>query len=473
MPPSLTPQEFVAKWRQVKLKESSAYQQHFIDVCRLVGHPTPSEIDPAGTFFAFQAGAIKTGGEQGFADIWYKDHFAWEYKGKHANLGKVYAQLLQYRESLQNPYLLIVSDLDQMHIHTNFTNTVKRLYPLALDDILKPEGLAILKAAFYNPESLISPETTEAVTKKAAVHFSHLAEILRRWDEQPEEIAHFLIQLLFCLFAEDVELLPHNLFSRLVVSANANSKAFSTQLRQLFSAMSTGGWFGAEEILHFNGHLFENDLVLDLDSEGLGILREVSALDWSNIEPSILGTLFERGLDPSKCSQLGAHYTSKEDILLIVEPVLMAPLRRKWIEIQTQASVLAGSRNVSLFALDTGEHRTTFHAVAGHGETVCNLKTPYFRCRMPLETLKPVAPGSNRNRMVPSGCKVRWSIPPAGQVDVPLAFFSSNTMLLPSILFRTRSIEQKSVALFPQILPTLQPGWMMTFRTAAKSLVSP
>ena len=183
MPPSFAPQEFIAKWRQVQLKESSAYQQHFIDVCRLVGHPSPSETDPAGSFFTFQAGATKTGGEQGFADVWYKGHFAWEYKGKHANLEKAYEQLLQYRESLQNPPLLIVSDLDQIHIHTNFTNTVKRLIILSLDDLSKPEGLKVLKAAFYNPEALKSPETTEAVTQKAAAHFSNLAEILRQWGE--------------------------------------------------------------------------------------------------------------------------------------------------------------------------------------------------------------------------------------------------------------------------------------------------
>jgi hypothetical protein len=67
----------------------------------------------------------------------------------------------------------------------------------------------------------------------------------------------------------------------------------------------------------------------DFDRTGLSILQEIAALDWGSIEPSILGTLFERSLDPAKRSQLGAHYTSREDILLLVEPVLMAPLRRR------------------------------------------------------------------------------------------------------------------------------------------------
>ncbi len=87
---SLPPSTFVSKWRSTDLKERSSYQEHFIDVCRLLDHPTPAELDPHGTFFTFEAGATKAAGGQGWADVWYKDHFAWEYKGKHANLDKAY-----------------------------------------------------------------------------------------------------------------------------------------------------------------------------------------------------------------------------------------------------------------------------------------------------------------------------------------------------------------------------------------------
>ena len=54
MPPSLTPQEFVAKWRKVELKERSASQSHFIDLCFMIGHPTPVEDDPTGQRFTFE-----------------------------------------------------------------------------------------------------------------------------------------------------------------------------------------------------------------------------------------------------------------------------------------------------------------------------------------------------------------------------------------------------------------------------------
>lgn len=344
MPPTISPQEFVAKWRSSQLKERSAAQSHFIDLCHLTGHPAPTDSDPAGDTFTFEAGATKSKGGQGWADVWKRGYFAWEYKGKHADLDKAYQQLLQYREALQNPPLLIVSDLDRIVIHTNFTNTVKQIFTIYLDDLLQPGGLATLRAAFFRPDELRAPQTTEQVTQEAAKQFARLAQILHAYGEEPQRTAHFLIQLLFCLFAEDVGLLPPKLFSQLVEHTRTRPKAFQAQLAQLFTAMSTGGFFGPEEILYFDGKLFDDHEVLELDSEGLDILVRVSKLNWGSIEPSIFGTLFERSLDPSKRTQLGAHYTSKEDILLIVEPVLMQPLRRKWAEVKAQAQDLARQR---------------------------------------------------------------------------------------------------------------------------------
>lgn len=343
----LSPQEFVANWRNVILKERSAAQEHFIDLCHLVGHETPAKADPTGEKFTFEAGAGKLKGGQGWADVWKKGYFAWEYKGKHADLDKAYQQLLQYRESLENPPLLIVSDIDSIVIHTNFTNTVKQVERLALDDLLTPEGMAKLRAVFYDPDFFKVTQTTAQVTQEAAKEFARLAELLRKYGEDSHQIAHFLIRLLFCLFAEDIGLLPERIFNRLVTQTRRNATAFTNQLRQLFAAMAIGDWFGVDKIAHFDGGLFDSDVVLPMDSEGMDILVRVAALDWGSIEPSILGTLFERSLDPAKRAQLGAHYTSKEDILLIVEPVLMAPLRRRWVEVQTQAKTLAERRDAA------------------------------------------------------------------------------------------------------------------------------
>ena len=89
-----------------------------------------------------------------------------------------------------------------------------------------------------------------------------------------------------------------------------------------------GGLFGAERIQWFNGGLFDGGHVLPLMPEEIATVDKVSRLDWSQVEPAIFGTLFERGLDPSKRSQLGAHYTDRAAIIRLIEPVLMTPLRR-------------------------------------------------------------------------------------------------------------------------------------------------
>ncbi|MCB8929383.1 MAG: class I SAM-dependent DNA methyltransferase [Ardenticatenaceae bacterium] len=352
----MTPQQFVHKWRGVTLKERSASQEHFIDLCHLVNHPTPAAHDPTGERFTFERGADKQTGGQGWADVWYRGRFAWEYKGKHKDLDAAYNQILLYREALENPPLMVVSDMERILIHTNFTNTVKQVHEITLDDLLTREGMDRLRALFYKPEQFRAAQTTEHVTEEAARQFARLAEQLRKWGEAPDKIAHFLIRLLFCLFAEDIGLLPENLFSQLVARTRGRAPDFAHQLQQLFNAMQNGGWFGVAEIAQFDGALFDGAAVLELDSTGLDILARVSGLDWSSIEPSILGTLFQRSLDPALRAQLGAHYTSKEDILLIVEPVLMAPLRRGWAKVEAQARELAAQRDNA-----NGRKKTNLH----------------------------------------------------------------------------------------------------------------
>ena len=88
------------------------------------------------------------------------------------------------------------------------------------------------------------------------------------------------------------------------------------------------------------------------------MLERAARLDWASVEPAIFGTLFERSLDPDKRSQLGAHYTSREDILLIVEPVLIAPLRRRWAVVREQAEELIARRDAASGGAQTRSRRT-------------------------------------------------------------------------------------------------------------------
>ncbi len=336
----MTPQEFIAKWKPANLSERSAAQQHFLDICDLLGQPKPAQADPEGAWYTFERGVHKTGGGEGWADVWYKDHFAWEYKRKRRNLLEAYQQLLLYRENLDNPPLLVVSDLDRFEVHTNFTGKPAIVFAFSLNDLAEPKNLDVLRKLFTDPYALEPGETTEAITQDVAERFFGLAEGMRIRRVPAEKAAHFLMKLMFCMFAEDIELLPAKLFTKLLTGSKNDPEALTRRLGQLFEAMSTGGDFGVDSILHFNGGLFADADVVPLLAPEIAQLIRASERDWSNVEPSIFGTLFERTLDPAKRSQIGAHYTSKDDILTLLKPVLMAPLQREWVQVQEDCEKL-------------------------------------------------------------------------------------------------------------------------------------
>ena len=178
---ALSPAEFATKWAGSTRTERAASQEHFIDLCRMLEVPTPNEADPTGETYAFEKGAGKIEGGDGFADVWKRGHFAWEYKGKRKNLAAAYDQLLQYREALDNPPLLVVCDLDRFEVHTNFTNTPAVVHEFTLNDLLvsPTEPLRILRAVMEQPEELRPGKTRDELTAQAAQHFASLAERLR------------------------------------------------------------------------------------------------------------------------------------------------------------------------------------------------------------------------------------------------------------------------------------------------------
>ena len=349
--------EFVDFWKVAALTEKQGYQLHFIELCDILGEPRPTDNDPDGERYTFEKHVNKTDGGKGFADVWFRDHFAWEYKGPHKDLKAAYKQLNDYREDLLNPPLLVVSDFDRFEVHTNFANTKKRVYAFNLSDIERNQvtascplpPLEVLHALFGD-FNVLRPDRTDArVTQDVALLFTRLAERLeleeRNIGATKEQIAHFLMRLLFCLFADSVELLPKHLFRNLIQSDDRFfPKRFLRKLSALFAAMAQrDSFFGEHTIKYFNGGLFDSSSVIELDKADLGILYKVAAnYDWSHIAPAIFGTLFERGLDPARRSLIGAHYTSEEDILLLIEPVVMRPLQQRWAHVRDSILVSLG-----------------------------------------------------------------------------------------------------------------------------------
>jgi len=192
----MAPAEFKRKWARYSGKETAAYQEHFNDLCALLGHPSPATADPTGSeSFCFQKRVVKDAElfaledsgriaeepdserERGFADVWKRGFFAWEYKGKKKNLDAAYQQLLRYRESLLNPPLLVVCDFDRYVIRTNFNGTVQETHDFTNANIDNPQVLHLLRAVFNDPEFLKPQRTTAEVTEK--YHGTHCNACLK------------------------------------------------------------------------------------------------------------------------------------------------------------------------------------------------------------------------------------------------------------------------------------------------------
>ncbi len=335
----MTPVDFIAKWSDAKLRERAGSQSHFIDLCKVLGEQAPTDADPKGEWYAFEKGAMKTGGGDGWADVWKRGCFAWEYKSPGKDLNAALKQLQYYVRSLESPPLLIVSDMEKIELHTNWTNTVQEVHTLSLPELADARRRQILKKAFSETdvEELKPGKTREALTKEVAEEFVRLAQNLRDRGHDPEKVAHFVNRMVFCMFAEDVDLLPDKLFKRMLLASEGEPESFADNARKLFAAMAKkGGKVGFTQIDWFNGGIFDDDSSLPLTKADVKMALAAANKNWSNIDPSIMGTLFERGLDPGKRSQLGAHYTDPDKIMLIVNPVIVEPLTREWEETRSK-----------------------------------------------------------------------------------------------------------------------------------------
>jgi hypothetical protein len=394
----MTPEDFIRKWRGVELSELAASHDHFNELCELLEVGKPTDEDPKGEWFAFEKPVPKGGkaGGAGFADVWRKSCFVWEYKRKNKfnTLAAAIAQARDYAAQLDNPPLAIACDIDEIQVRTLFTGSVSVTHTVRLADLNDVAKRQLLRHCFTDPQSLRPDITAQAVTEEAARKFATLAQNLRERRDRigqlhdARRVAHFLNKIVFCLFAEDAGLLPGNVFSAIVEEALRDKSGLSHMLADLFDKMRTGkGYFGAVRIPWFNGGLFDDDDVLELLFPEVQTLSEAMRLDWASIEPVIFGTLFERGLDPARRKEMaglfdaaaakpakgrrkkteptsaaalplrggataaqrslgkgvGIHYTDPATIMKIVEPVVLRPLAAEWETVKAAIAQAKGT----------------------------------------------------------------------------------------------------------------------------------
>ena len=351
--PTMTPQQFINRWRDKKdFGERQASQPWFLDVLKLVGHPDPIDYNNRNNFtFEKDVPGEKGVSGVGHADAYKQGHFGWEFKGSAAALPGAFNQLQQYQNQLQTPPLLIVSSFQLIRLRTNFNGKETQVHEIPITELAQPEQLQKLRDIFFNPAAFEPGRTVEEVTRRTAALFGKIASDMEGEDVDAERLARYFNQLVFCLYAENTELLPEGVFTKIAEIHYQNPSLFNQAVRELFAKMSSGGLFGMDVIPHFNGDLFDDAEPVELNDRALFNLSLATQENWRNIEPSIFGTLFEAAMDASKRSQLGAHYTSADDIMTVIEPVIMKPLRQEWQSAKAQADALF-ARNRHDDALD-------------------------------------------------------------------------------------------------------------------------
>ncbi|MBX9836174.1 MAG: class I SAM-dependent DNA methyltransferase, partial [Burkholderiaceae bacterium] len=282
--------------------------------------------------------------------------------------GENYARALPASEG-RPPFVLVLDVGTVIEVYAEFSQSGATYTPfpdprshrIALADLAQPQLRERLRRIWQAPDSLNPAHISAQVTREVADLLAKLAKSLEnpKFESNrpstltqtaiiaPEIIASYLTRCLFCMFAEDVELLPKGAFQQLLQTHKDDPATLQQMLRILWADMDQGGFCAAlaKPVLHFNGKLFkgagEDGYSLLLTPAQIDLLIAAARANWREVEPAIFGTLLERALNPAERHALGAHYTPRAYVERLVLPTVMEPLRADWANAQAAALVLA------------------------------------------------------------------------------------------------------------------------------------
>ncbi len=221
-------------------------------------------------------------------------------------------------------------------------------YRITLDQLADPAVQTLLRQIWTEPAAADPRSQAIAVTREIATRLARTAAWLEKEQrenaslkarpagEQVEETSLFIMRLLFCMFAEDVGLIPDKAFGKFLEDArNKSDDYWRSGLDSLWRAMgdaSAGRYWphGDTSLRYFNGNLFADRTVLSLPREEKGELAAAAAADWRRVEPAIFGTFLEQALESTERGRLGAHYTPRAYVERLVEATIMEVLRPEW-----------------------------------------------------------------------------------------------------------------------------------------------
>lgn len=351
--------DFLHKWQGSSGNEIANKDSFCLDFCRALGieAPPPQGSIPGDPYcleknvkMPQSTGEVK----QGRIDFYKEEHFILEAKqgsvksggstpkrgtrGYEQYMQKAFIQATAYASHLPvKPPFLLTCDIGlHFELWMGFSGDYGGYgarQTIKIDDLLKVDIFDLFTDIFNEPQKR-NPERIRAkVTREVADDLAKLAYWLEKQQYDPHKVANFLMRCIFTMFAEDVQLLKREVFSKALKERwISNPRNFKSEIENLWQTMDKGGTFGFDAILRFNGSLFADAEAFDLPKEQLEMLLQAAQRDWSQVEPAIFGTLLERALDPKERSKLGAHYTPRSYVERLVRPVVIEPLRQDWLE---------------------------------------------------------------------------------------------------------------------------------------------
>jgi len=271
------------------------------------------------------------------------------------------------------PFLLVVDVGHVIEIYADFSGQGKNYahfpdrqsYRIGMDDLLDAKVQARLRTIWNDPLSLDPTRISAEVTRDIA---ERLAKIAKRLESRHDakDVAEFLMRCLFTMFAEDVKLIPEKGFQTLLGQMKDTPQHFAVALESLWTVMDSGGYAPHlnATLKKFNGSLFKKRTALPLERDDINELWIAAGKDWSDVEPSIFGTLLERALDPRERSKLGAHYTPRAYVERLVVPTIIEPLRADWELAQVKVKELR----------DKGDHAGALKVVKTYHHQLCTTR---------------------------------------------------------------------------------------------------
>lgn len=411
--------EYIERWSRSSASERSNYQLFLSQLAALIGapEPDPATEDDARNAYVFDR-AVKdpVSGTTKFVDLYKRGCFVCEAKQgsekkarpsdprqqelitgealpEKTKMGTAvrgtpgwakamiaakqqahnYARALDPSEGAP-PFLIVVDVGHVIELYSDFSGTARNYtqfqdgtrFRIQLDDLRDERVRETLRLVWTDPHALDPAKKAAKVTRKIADQLAALGNSFEGQGHNSELVARFLMRCLFSMFAEDVELIPKDSFTKLLVEMRGNTRAVQPTLEALWKTMNEGGFSPVlrHDLLRFNGGLFAEADALPVNDLQLGLLIAAAEADWRDVEPAIFGTLLERALSAKERSKLGAHYTPRSYVERLVMPTIIEPLRTDWDAVKAAAFALA----------DKGDEKSARDEVRKFHRQMCEIR---------------------------------------------------------------------------------------------------